>query len=77
MQMSPGIGVMDILMWGQVYMCSQIKKKNQGQKKVKKLKMKNREMEENVKEGDCGLTEGSLEGELQFMFVMERGYAKC
>ena len=33
-------------------------------------------MENNVKEGDYGLTYGSLEGKLQFMFVIERGYAK-
>ena len=30
----------------------------------------------NVKEGDYGLTYGSLEGKLQFTFVIERGYAK-
>lgn len=30
-----------------------------------------------MKEGDCGPTEGSLEGELQFIFAMKRGFAKC
>lgn len=30
-----------------------------------------------MKEGNCGLTKGSLEGELQFIVVMERGYIKC
>lgn len=33
-------------------------------------------LEKNVKEGDYGLTYSSLEGKLQFMFVIERGYAK-
>lgn len=33
-------------------------------------------LEKNVKEGDYGMTSGSLEGKLQFMFVIERGYAK-
>lgn len=29
-----------------------------------------------MKEGNCGLTKGSLEGELHFIFVMESGYTK-
>lgn len=41
MRVSPGIVVMDILMWGQVYMYAQIKKKKQGQKKLKIKKKKN------------------------------------
>ena len=33
-------------------------------------------LEKNVKVADYGPTYGSLEGKLQFIFVIERGYAK-
>lgn len=53
-----------------------LRRNKQRQKKMSKSKKKTN-LGKNVKEGDYGLTEGSLEGELQFIFVTERGYAKC
>lgn len=69
--MSPRIGFIGILVSGYACICAQVK--NEQTRTGKKEK----KMEKNVKEGDCGLTASSLEGKLQFMFVMERGYAKC
>lgn len=55
-----------------VCMCTHIRK----QKTRTEKKQKGKNLEKKVKEDDYGLTHSSLEGKLQFMFVIERGYAK-